>query len=170
MKIFAKFKIANAIDSRRPLSDSTKAAIEASPELRAFAQATADVDKALRHPPYQQADASLHDSIMRAVRARARERAPRHAFPGLWLAPAAALVMLAVAGWWLAGPRAPRPVPKLAFAAVPSPFETVSAAFELGGQMSRRMPAAMIAPLSNEWAQVDGDLRGATKLIVDSMP
>jgi hypothetical protein len=49
-------------------------------------------------------------------------------------------------------------------------LETVSAAFKWGDQMSRRMPTEMIAPLSNEWAQVDGDLRGATKLIVDSMP
>jgi hypothetical protein len=170
MKIIAKFKISNAMDKRRPLSDSTQAAIEASSELRAFAQETRALDKALRSPPYPRADAALHHSIMRAVRATALEPAPRRVSSGLWLAPAAALVALAAIGLWLAGPRASQPTPKMAFALGQSPLATVSAAFDFGGRMSQQMPSEMIAPLSNEWAQVDGDLRGATKAIVDSMP
>ncbi|MGP8238793.1 MAG: hypothetical protein ACLQVW_25725 [Limisphaerales bacterium] len=170
MKIFAKFKISDAMDKRRPLSDSIQAAIQASSELRAFAKETRAVDKALRRPPYPRADAWLHNSIMRAVRATALEPAPRRVSSGLWLAPAAALVVLAAIGWWLAGPRAPQPAPKMAFVVGQSPFATVSTAFEFGGRMSRQMSAEMIAPLSNEWAQVDADLRGATKAIVDSMP
>ena len=107
---------------------------------------------------------------MNAVRAQAEAPWPKKAHVGLWLAPAAALLVLAAMGWWLAGTRAPQPVSQMAFVASSSPLETVSAAIEMGGQMSRRMPTAMIAPLSNEWAQVDSDLRGATKIIVDSMP
>ena len=170
MKLFVKFKISNAMDQRRALSDTTQAAVQASSELRAFAQDMRAVDKALSRPPYPRADAPLHHSIMRAVRAAALEPAPKSAFSGLWLAPAVALVVLAAIGWWLAGPRAPQPAPKMALAAGQLPFGTVSTAFDFGGRMTRQMPADVIAPLSNEWAQVDADLRGATKAIVDSMP
>jgi hypothetical protein len=51
-----------------------------------------------------------------------------------------------------------------------SALAVVSAAFEIGGQMSRTMPAEMIAPLSNEWAQVDCDVRGATRFVLASLP
>jgi hypothetical protein len=170
MKIWMKFKISNAIDTGRPLSASNRAAVEATPELRTFAEEAEMVDQALRHPPSPRADASLHRSIIQAVRARAAEAPPKPAFPVLWLAPVAALFMLAGWGWWWTEMRSPQTVPQVAVVLSPSPLERVSEAIELGGQMSRRVPTEILAPLSNEWAQVDGDLRGATQIIVNSMP
>jgi hypothetical protein len=128
------------------------------------------MDRAFRRAPgVVPADAPLHNSIMRAVRAAAAERAPRRASRVLWLAPASALAVLAALAaisFWLAAPRPPKPAEAVGTPALAA----VSAAFELSGEMSRAMPAEMIAPLSNEWAQVDSDVRGATRFVLASLP
>ncbi len=168
MKILlTKFRISNALDAGRPLAESARADIAASAELRGFAERTEALDRALRSAPgVVPADASLHSSIMRSVRAAAAERAPGRASRAFWLAPASALAALVAAGFWLAAPRPEKPAEA---AGAPS-LAAVSAAFELSGEMSRTMPADMIAPLSNEWARVDSDVRGATRFVLASLP
>lgn len=167
MKILNKFRISNSFDNGRGLPASLRAKIAASAELSAYLKESAAVDRALRRPSLPPADPSLHRGIMRAVRAVATEPAPRRAAPGLGWAAAAALAVVAMMGVWLALPRA---LPRQVTAAEPTPLATVTAAIELGGQISQRMPAEVIAPLSNEWAQVDDDLRGASRVILSSMP
>jgi hypothetical protein len=165
--LLTKFRISSALDARRPLPESIQADIEASPGLRDFAEGTEALDHALRRAPgAAPGDSSLHDSIMRAVRAAAAEKAPRRGARFLWLAPASAFAVVAAIGLWLGWPR---PVKPLQAPGTPA-LAAVSAAFEMSGEMSQTMPAEVIAPLSNEWAQVDSDVRGATQFVLSRLP
>jgi len=143
--LLAKFRISNASLNKR----------------------LAAVDDALRRPPaWPPIDASLHQSIMRAVRANANAKdvAPS---PKLWLvtgitAMAAFCVLLML-----------RPSPPATTATTSNGTQTFAAAqqvFDMGAQVSRSMPAAVVAPLSNELASVDHDIRNTTQFLLASLP
>lgn len=168
-KLLTKFKLSNALDEAAggPVPDSLQKKISACPELRDFAQRAAALDRALRHPPaVAVTDATLHNSIMRAVRASAAESAPGRVPMRIGLA--TALAALAAIGIWLAA----RP-PARSFPAAPSDAQTLAAAqivLDMGGEISRSVPAAVVAPLSNEWACVDHDVRDTTRFILAALP
>jgi hypothetical protein len=164
-KLLTKFRLSNALDNEPggPLPDSLREKISASPELRDFAQRAAALDRALRRPPAVPADAALHHSIMRAVRAGAAESAPSRVPVRMGLA--TALAALALIGIWLAA-RPPAP-------AALSGAQTLAAAqivLEMGGEISRSVPASMVAPLSKELACVDHDIRDTTQFILAVLP
>ncbi len=170
-KLLAKFRLSNALDEKpgEPIPDSLGEKINASPELRDFAQRTSVLDRALRRPPAAPvADPALHHSIMRAVRdsISAEEPAPRRMPMGIGVATAFAFV--AVIGLWLAA----RP-PAHRLATGQSEEQNLAVArnlMEIGGEISRSVPPAMVAPLSNEWACVDHDVRDTTQFILASLP
>ena len=165
-KLLTKFKLSNALDEAAggPVPDSLQKKISACPELRDFAQRAAALDRALRHPPaVAVTDATLHNSIMRAVRASAAESAPGRVPMRIGLATA-----LAAIGIWLAARPSARNFP-----AAPSDAQTLAAAqivLDMGGEISRSVPAAVVAPLSNEWACVDHDVRDTTRFILAALP
>jgi hypothetical protein len=168
-KLLTKFKLSNALDKEAvgPVPDSLREKISACPELRDFAQRTAALDRALRLPPaVVAADASLHHSIMRAIRANAAESAPGRVPIRIGLA--SALAALAVIGIWLAA----RP-PTQSLPVAPSDAQRLAAAqmvLDMGREVSRSVPAAVVAPLSNEWACVDHDIRDTTRFILAALP
>jgi hypothetical protein len=167
--LLTKFKFSNALDEKAgaPVTDSLRKKISACPELRDFAQRTAALDRALRHPPaVAVSDATLHNSIMRALRASAAESTPARAPVRIGLA--TALAALAAMGIWLA---ARPPAPRLP--AAPSGAQTLAAAqmvLDMGGEISRSVPGAVVAPLSNEWACVDHDISDTTRFILATLP
>ncbi len=168
-KLLTKFRLSNALDQEAgaPVPDSLRREISACPELRDFAQRAAALDRALRHPPAAPAaDAGLHHSIMRAVRASAPEAAPRRV--PIRIGFAAAFAAVAAVGIWLAA-RPPAP----GFPPTPSEAQTLAAAqivLNMGGEISRSVPPAVVAPLSNEWACVDHDIRDTTRFILAALP
>ncbi|HEY3912957.1 MAG TPA: hypothetical protein VGN61_00610 [Verrucomicrobiae bacterium] len=161
--LLAKFRISNALDKDDPAqSQSNNSA--ASGGLNEFAQRTAAVNRALRRPPATPlVDARLHQSIMRAVRANANAKdvAPS---PKIWLITGVtAMAALCILVMVRHGTPAPQSDGSQTFAAAQD-------VFDMGAQVSRSMPAAVVAPLSNELASVDHDIRNTTKFLLASLP
>jgi hypothetical protein len=165
--LLAKFRISNALDKEKA-PDSSRKNVEGSPELQDFARKAAALDRALRTPPaVPPADPVLHHSIMRAVRATAAQNSPKVVSIKIWLAPAAAA--LAAVCIWLAA----RPTPRILPAAPPGGAQTLAAAqsaWDMGREVSRSVPDAVVGPLSNELACVDHDIRNTTKFILATLP
>jgi len=155
-----KFRISTALDSGKPLPASLRQKIAADPELERFAHRTQALGRPLRSPP--PVNPSLHDSIMRAVRASAQRGQPRRA-PGLsWLPASATLAALVVVCLWMSRPN-------------PAPPERPSLdgplmALEMSEQMPAAMPSMVMAPLSNEWARVNHDVQETTQILLASFP
>jgi len=108
-----KFRISTALDAGKPLPASLRQKISADPELERFVQRAEALGQPLRRPPA--ANPSLHDAIMRAVRASAQRGQPRHAPMLSWLAASATVATLAVVCLWMA-------LPRPASQDMPSPF------------------------------------------------
>jgi hypothetical protein len=98
-----KFRISTALDSGEPLPPSLRQKIAADPELEHFAHQAQALGRPLLRLP--SAGPSLHDSIMRAVRASAQRREqPRRAPMFSWLAASAAFAATVMFCLWLAYP------------------------------------------------------------------
>jgi hypothetical protein len=126
-----KFRISTALDSGKPLPPSLRQKIAADPELEHFARQA----QALGRPMVQLsiADPSLHDSIMRAVRASAQQRRqPRREPVFSWLAASAALAAVFMLCLWVAYPH---PVQR----EMPSPFGGLA-------QLVKRAVAGAVLP------------------------
>ena len=134
--------------NKRPAPDEgSLAALDA--ELRATA-------------PRAQAPTSLHRSIMRAVRAADRPSTSTGRLAFLrWMAmPAGAALALLVA-WHSLQQSQTQEKPSLSAAA---------SALEVGGQMARAVPSAVVAPLSQELQGLNQDLDNAAQYLLASMP
>jgi len=133
-----------------------------------FCSQQREVDRVLRadRPAMAAADAGLHDSIMRSVRAARRLQEPRRELAlGWWLSGALAAAVAAAVLWH------PRPVvsrepQKMAVVTETEMAAAPGAALELGAQA----PALIMAPLSNELARVDKDVQSATAVLLESFP
>jgi ferric-dicitrate binding protein FerR (iron transport regulator) len=156
----AKFRISTALDAGEPLPKSLRRAIAADPELERFTRRTESLGRSLRRPPL--ADASMHDSIMRAVRAAAREQQPRRV-PGVaWLAVSASVAALVVVCLWIGIHRSAQPGGQS--------LNGAAMVLEMGERMPDTMPALVMAPLSDEWARVDHDLQNTKQVLLASFP
>jgi hypothetical protein len=126
----------------------------------------AALDAALKgSAPRVDAPESLHRSIMQAVRAaNRRAEAPRHSNVLRWL-PAPVLAAILLLGLvWAMHSRVQKPVqnaPTLVAAAT---------AVHLGDDMVRAMPAAVVAPLSNELDRLNRDLDNTARFLLASFP
>jgi hypothetical protein len=173
--LLTKFRLSNALDEKAggPLPDALREKIAACPELRDFAQRAAALDRGLRRPPAGPgADAMCHQSIMRAVRASAAESAASGAgcspLPfGRAPMTIGFAAMAAIAIWLAVRPPAP------GLPAGASNAQSLAAAqivLDVSGEISRSMPDAVVAPLSNELACVDHDIRDTTQFILGVLP
>jgi hypothetical protein len=168
-KLLAKFRISNALD-KEIAPDSQREKIDPSSGARNFAQRAAVLDRALRVPPsISPADATLHNSIMRAVRASANAQkiVPTRASNKIWLAMTSA-AFAAICVWLLVRPSAPI-LPSRA----DESSQTLAAAqnvLDMSAEVSRSMPAAVVGPLSNELASVDHDIRNTTQFVLATLP
>ncbi len=148
------------MDAGEPLPKSLRRAIASDPELEQFTRRTERLGRSLRRPPL--ADASLHDSIMRAVRAAAHPRQPRRS-PGLvWLASSVCAGSLVVVSVWM-GFRPPAHPPGKS-------LDGAVMVLEMGERMPNTMPSMVMAPLSDEWARVDHQLQNTREVLLTSLP
>jgi hypothetical protein len=169
MKLWTKFRISNALDNAS-ISDSLRQKIEASPETRDFSRQMGDLDRALRdQPPLPSAPDTLHQSIMRAVRASSHEAQPPRRAGIIWISFAsAAAAAVAICIWLIAHPT-PQSPPAIASQGAQT-LAAAQRAWDMSKEVSRTMPAAVVGPLSNELASVDQDVRDTTKFILATLP
>lgn len=159
MKLWlTKLRVSNALDSGKPLSDSLRRQIDASPELQDFARRTASLSSRLGKPGAHVPD--LHEDIMRAV--RAETRAERSTVPvWRWLAPAMVAAVVLVCLTVLRQPPAHSTAVSMdAPLAVLAMSENVPAA----------LPSEMMAPLSKELARVNQDLVNTKNILAATVP
>jgi hypothetical protein len=95
-----KFRISAALDAGKPLPESLRRAIAADAELERFTRRTEALGAALRRPT--PVEPAMHDSIMRAVRAAARQEPPRRAPMAAWWAVMGSAVAVAAICLWTA--------------------------------------------------------------------
>jgi hypothetical protein len=160
----AKFRVSTALDSGEPLSAKLRQKIAADAELQNFVRRADALGRALKHQP-PPAGPPLHESIMRAVRESARRGQTRRAPVSIWLyvSPAvAAVAAVACVSLWLAFHRA---APKGA-----GSLDGPALVLQMSEEMPKTMPMAVLAPLSNEWARVDRDVRNTTQVLLASFP
>ena len=108
-----KLRISTALDSGKALPESLRRKIAADPALERFAYRAESLVRPLRNLPL--ADPSLHDGIMRAVRAAAQPEQAQRAPMLMWLTGAATAVAMAMAYVWMV-------IPPSAQLDIPSPF------------------------------------------------
>ena len=168
-KMLTKFRLSNALDDKPDgsLPDHLREAVNASAELKDFSQRAEALDRALRQRPEAlPSDASLHQSIMRAVRSNAAEPAPEPMRFGFGLATlTAGLAVAAVAVWLAVRPATPGTLAK-------SRAESLAAAqvvIDMGGQLPQSVPS-VVSPLTNELACVDHDIQDTTKFVLAMLP
>ncbi len=163
---FARFEISAALDRDPRPRGSPPPRIHGSDELRRFAGELAALDRDLKATaPKPGAPASLHRSIMRAVRAadHPREAARERVFLRWLIAPAAAVIALLVAWQAVRGPGQPSG-PK------PPPLAAAANALEMGGQLVQAVPSAVVAPLANELELLNQDLDNTARFLLASLP
>jgi hypothetical protein len=156
---FSKYKISAALDADKPMPESLRQTISADPELQRFARQADALGRALRNSPPPAP--ALHDPIMRAVRASRREQV-RRAPVASWRMASSALAALALVGLWVAFHH---PAP-----ARGQSLDTPAMVLDLSEAMPCAMPSVLMAPLSNEWVQVDRDIQNTTQVLLASLP
>ena len=89
-----------------------------------------------------------------------RATAPVHLRVLRWAIGPVALALALLAGWW--GMQRP--------ASRPEALAAATAAFELGNDVSRTVPGAVMDPLSDELDRVQRDLDNTAQLLLTAMP
>ena len=155
-----KFRISTALDAGKPLPDSLRKKIAADPELERFVKQT----EALGHsrPALPPSDPSMHDTIMRAVRASTRRERPQRAPVLSWLTASVALVALALVGALLVRLHGGLPGRQM--------MDQADLVLEMSETMPTNVPSLVMAPLSDEWTRVNHDVRGTAQILLASLP
>jgi hypothetical protein len=164
---FAELRISAALDSGRMPATWSQRKTDVSDELRGFEQEMTALDRALRQTaPKPHAPPSLHGSIMRAV--QAAERPVANARGGLaflrWL-PVPVVAVLALMVVWLAGRGPVRPPVQDT-----QSLAVATTAFQVGGQMARALPSAVVNPLADELNKINLDLNNTAQFLLASLP
>jgi hypothetical protein len=166
----AKFRISNALDARKPLPPASNRTIANSEDVRQFAEISSALDTALRaSKPEPQIPASLHTSIMRAV--RSGESTQRQSRPIPWLrsfaAPSLALLALFAVLWFNHKSSSVKTVTTVAET---QPLQAASSALELAGNTLESAPTAAMAPLTDEMQRLGHDVDNARQFLLASFP
>jgi hypothetical protein len=156
----AKFRISTALDSGKPLPESLRRNIAADPELERFTRRTETLGQALRRPP--PTGPSMHDSIMRAVRAAARPAPARRSPVAAWLVATTALAGLALAFLLTADHRQTT--------LRGTSMDGAVTVLEMSEHIPNTIPSFVMSPLSNEWARVDRNLQDTKQVLLASLP
>lgn len=162
----AKLRISMALDADQPPSAGLRRRPSASAELRGIEQEMLALDRALKETaPRAEAPDSLHQSIMKAVRAANRPAAaPRQPSVVRWVpVPVFAVMLVLVAVWVLQSP-VRTPVQNA------QPLAAAASVLQLGDQMVRTMPTAVVAPLSDELERLNRDLDKTAQFLLASLP
>ncbi len=162
----AKVRISMALDADQPPSAWLRRKPSAAAELCGIEQEMLALDRALKETaPRAEAPASLHQSIMQAVRAANRPAAaPRQPSMLRWVpVPAFAVILVLVAVWVLQSPVRPP-------AQTAQPLAAATTALHLGNQVVRTMPTAVVAPLSDELERLNRDLDKTAQFLLASLP
>jgi hypothetical protein len=119
-----------------------------------------------RTAPRPQAPPSLHDSIMRSVRAAERPAADgRREWIFLrWLPVPVAMVITLAVIW----PQAQDTVRLPSKSA--QPLAVANTALRVGGEMARAVPSAVVAPLTDELQKLNQDLNNTAQFLLASLP
>ena len=160
----AKFRISNAIDAGKPLPARLRRKLERDPELRAFAETTARIERGLRQSPEPELPPCAHDAIMRAIKAAQPQPRATAPFQLKWLPVAGCAALMMIGVWWLARP-APRPAPHIA-----SLEPTTSGTPALGLPMAQDLPAAVLSPLNDEWRRLNLDWDNTARFLLANLP
>ena len=162
----SRLRISLALDADEQPSTRWRRWPRASAELRALEEEMVALDRALKETaPKVEAPASLHGSIMQAVRAAERPATPARQPTVLrWLpAPAMALMLILVVLWVMHRPaRTP--------AQDAQTLATATSALHFGNEMVQTMPSAMVAPLSDELDRLNQDLDKTAQFLLASLP
>jgi hypothetical protein len=162
----ARLRISAALDADQPPAAWSRHSTSSSVEGCGPEQEMIALDRALRETaPRAEAPASLHHSIMQAVRSASRP-APAQRQPTVlrWLpAPVFAALVFAVALWALHSP-VPTPVPEA------QPLAAATTALQLGNQVVQTMPSAVVSPLSDELDRLNRDLDKTAQFLLASLP
>jgi len=158
-KWFAQFRISTALDSGAS-SRQTTVCTEA--ERRRCEESMKSLDRQLKAAqPTKEVPTVLHESILRAVYAADRAQ-QRQAAPAVWRwLPAPALALLAVIGLWSSLNRAPHESQSLA---------VTTAALEQSHAITQTVPAAVLAPLSEEMEYLNRDFHSAVDFLLATVP
>ena len=183
-----KFRISSALDAGKPLSESLRRKIQQSDRLRQFVAETIALENSLKnHVPKPPSPPSLHSVIMNSIvgadvrrltsiKPTAASQPPlRSRYPNRgslrhnplpnqflrWL-PAPALALLLVASFWWA---LHRPI-----SASSGSLSMATTTLQLGGDMPQTIPAAVVAPLSQELDHLNRDLDSAARFVLASLP
>ena len=163
---FAKLRISAAMDAGCELSASLRRSINRSEQLRRFEEEVRGVDRELKGAaPKTEPPPGLHRAIMGAVRAAEEPaQAPRALAAWRWVAaPVVTLLALVMAWYVLRGPVRPPTRDTQSLAAA-------TTALEMSGQLAQTMPAAVVAPLSDELERLNRDLDNTAQFILASLP
>ena len=161
----AKLRISMALDADQPPSAWLRRRPSVSAELRGIEQEMMALDRALKETaPRAEAPASLHQSIMQAVRASRPAAAPRQPSMLRWVpVPVFAVMLVLGVIWVLQSPVRPP-------AQTAQPLAAATTALHLGNQMVRTMPSAVVAPLSDELERLNQDLDKTAQFLLASLP
>jgi hypothetical protein len=138
-----------------------------SDELSGFEKEMAELDRALKQTvPKPHAPPSLHSSIMRAVRAVERPGAgARGELTFLRWLPVPVVAALALMVVWHAA-RGPVRLP----AQHTKQLSVATTALQVGGEMARAMPSAVVNPLADELKNINRDLDNTAQFLLASLP
>jgi hypothetical protein len=164
---FAKMRISAALDGGRRPAAWPQRKTSVSDELSGFEQEMAELDRALKHTaPKPHASPGLHSSIMRAVQAAelpgARARGELSFLRWLPVPVVAALALMVI--WHAAlGPvRLP--------AQHTEQLSAATTVLQVGGEMARAVPSAVVNPLADELKNINRDLDNTAQFLLASLP
>jgi hypothetical protein len=135
--------------------------------MRDFNAEMAALDRALkRTAPQPQGPPSLHDSIMRAVRAAERPAAEgqREWTILRWLSVPIAVAITLTVIWHRTQETVRQP------AMSTQPLAVASTALHLSGEMAKTVPSAVVAPLTDELQKLNQDLNNTAQFLLASLP
>ena len=158
----AKFRISTALDSSAPGREELRRARVDGDEIRRCKESLHSLDRRFKNaPPKQPVPASLHASVMRAVRAAAESTERRRAARVMRWLPAPALATLVVIGLWTLMSRRPLD---------PSSLTDAATALEQSHQIAQKAPKMVLAPLTQEMNNLNRDFQSAVEFLAASMP
>ena len=164
-----KFRISAALDASAPSSARFRRKIANSAEARDFESETTALGRALKKPsPAAPMPPTLHSSIMKAVRASGRPDPARPRQAALHWLPAPALAASVLLGvWWTINRSGTLSPPNGGSQPTLAAAPTV---VEAGDQMTRALPSAVIAPMTDELDRMSRDLDSTAQFLLASVP
>lgn len=164
-----KFKISNALNEGRPLPPELAKTVASSKTARDFAESASTLARALKNQALQcEVPSSLHQSIMRTVRAESRSQNAAPVFWPRWI-PVSSFACLVVLAFVIAVHNSNIP-PASVTQSEARAIYVADSALEFGGNIVRQAPDAAISPLEDEMQAMHHDLDRTKDFLIASLP